>query len=357
MNGIAGLRRLLFAAAILGLSGAGIQAVRAGDTFEIKVYCVPRADAVKVDGVLSEPAWAKAPLVGGFTFFGKGDKAVPPTFFRVVYDDRRLIFGVICEEPMASKPAPVPRMRDSHAVFHDECVEIFIDPGHTQSTYYQFAVNLAGSVYDSKGQDPAWSAPVEAATRIGKDAWTLEFAVPWSALGVRPTSGSIHGFNVCRDRYIGAKQWTNWARVIGGFHDPIRFGHAILDGRPEQVAALQNELRKGDRQGRLVVYTAEGVAGETYRAMAREAFRRIRGRFAEFARRVAREETNPQVRRAVEAVLARYKAEVDVLERSVGGGAVDARAWSRIDEKLSSIDAALEDAVWKARLEALLSGI
>ncbi len=331
--------------------------VGANDAFDIKVYCAPKVGGIVVDGKLSEKAWSKAPLVGDFTYYGKGIKADPQTFFRVVYDDARLIFGVFCEDPEAAKIPRVPQIRDAHAIFADEAVEIFVDPGHTFKTYYQFAVNVAGSIYDSKGTDPAWNGSVVAATSLGRDGWTLEFAIPWKDLGMSPKAGAILGFNVCRDRHIGAKQWTNWARVIGGFHDPPRFADLILDGNAGEIAALGGELRKGGRTGRIVVFTRSGFGRATYRALAAAALARIEKKLKALAHDAARD-PNPAVRRETTKLIARYRARLaEIRRRLTRAKTVDARVWSEVDRAVAALEAGLNEAVWQARLTAVLSAI
>ena len=217
------------------------------DEFEIKVYLAEKAAApVVLDGRLDEPAWRQAVAVGGFTLYGKDTKAAPPTFWKATYDDRRLYLAVVCDEPALDRLQPLPQARDAHAVFRGETIEIFLDPGHSHSTYYQFAVSAAASMYDSRGEDPTWNAAIEAAAGRTPTGWILEFAVPWDDLGVAPTPGLLCGINVCRDRQLDGKQWTNWARVIQGFHDPARFGHLVLSPPPRHP----REARPRTAQGR-----------------------------------------------------------------------------------------------------------
>jgi hypothetical protein len=332
----------------------------AEDSFDIKVYPCPEASGpIVVDGVLSEAAWQDAPLVTGFTWYNKPELLPVQAFFRVLYDEQKLYFGVVCDEPLIDKLAPVAQSRDTHAVFDTETIEIFVDPKH-DANYYQFAANAAGSVWDSHGTDTNWNADVSAAAKIdeaGKQ-WTLEFAIPWNDLGITPTPGAIAGFNVCRDRLIGnAREWSNWSQTQANFHDPDRFAHLVLGATPEQLAKLAPEFRKGDRHGPLVIYSSEGFANTSYLAMARDSLRKLDEQLAGLAK-VAEEQRDAATRAELDKRLQAYRDEIKPFQQQVAKRSeIDAAAWMKIDLRVDQLGRELGQALWEARLAALLSGI
>ncbi len=326
----------------------------AADSFDINVYSAPQLTGARVDGRLDEAGWQKAPLAGGFLLYGSDKACLPPTFFRVAFDAEFLYLAVNCDEPEMQQFAPVAQARDAHAVFSCETVELFIDPVHSHTTYYQIAVNAAASIYDSCGEEPAWSADVRAAVSTSQDGWTLEIAVPWPALGVTPRAGHLLGLNVCRDRYIGNRQWSNWARVTTGFHDPIRFGHVILEGTPETIAGLDGELRRGERTGAITLFTEAGLAETSYRALAAAGLRSLQGQIAALAEQ-AEQEASPACREELTALHRTLAAEsLRLAERLAGQTRLDARQWHDLNRQLGTASQTLAQAAWTARLNALL---
>ena len=345
-------RKLVFLACLSCLWAA------AGDDFEIKVYtAAPTATATDVDGKLDEPAWREAVSVGGFTLYGKPTLAEPPTFWKATYDDQFLYLGVSCDEPALAKLQPVPQARDAHGVFGGEAVEIFLDPGHSHSIYYQFGIDAAGSLYDSRGEDPVWNAAVKVATGRTALGWTVEFAVPWADLKATPAPGLLLGINVCRDRQLDGKQWTNWARTSEGFHDPIRFGHLILSPPAGLLETLGPELRQGDRVGPIVLFSQAGFRDATYRGLLHASLARVTAQLAALEE-MARGERNGPVQDELAKATAAYRQRLEPMRTAVAGlREVGAEEYTRLDLALTKFGGELGQAVWNARLQALLNGI
>jgi hypothetical protein len=323
------------------------------------LYPCPRADAPPVlDGVLDDPCWDAAPLVSGFTLYDKPVEVEVQTAVRVTYDDASLYFGVACAEPLSQKLAPVKAPRDTHAIFGGEAVEVFVDPKHDHTGYFQFAVSDGSGLWDSRGSDPTWNGAVQTAAAVGDGQWSVELAVPWADLGVTPQPGAVVGFNVCRDRHLGGtREWTNWSQTNANFHDPVRFAHLVLSGTPEQIGGLEEEFRKGERTGPIQIFSSEGVAGQSYRELAKQALARVDAQLAELDAARAGERdlaTQAELARLIEgyrAQLAPYRQQVEGVQM------LDAAGWTKMNWELNAIAGSLAVAVWEARLSALLSGI
>ena len=102
--------------------------------------------------------------------------------------------------------------RDRDLWEEDSC-EIFISQnGH--NTYYQLIVNSEGSIYDSKGTNPSWDLKdYTVATKRGKDAWTMELALPIAQFNYT----SPIEINICAsDR--PSKKLFNLSTTNGTFH-------------------------------------------------------------------------------------------------------------------------------------------
>jgi len=263
---------------LMALCGAAA-AAWAADDLPILVYCCPQTETAPIiDGRLDDPCWQAAPMVGDFTYFDKNELMWVQTFFRVTYDDADVYFAITCDEPTPDKISLIPVARDLSSIFAQEAIEIFLDPGHTHGSLYQLAINAAGSLYDSSpALGSRWNGNIAVATTVGEEAWYMEVGIPWQDLGVQPRPGQIHGFNVCRDRYIGAgREWASWARLVeGGFHDPPRFAHLVLSPTAQQLGALGDEFRKGERTGPIRVFTTEGVEGESYRLLLKAPLKKL----------------------------------------------------------------------------------
>jgi hypothetical protein len=227
------------------------------DELPILAYGAPEAaEPPEIDGRLDDAAWANTAEATGFVMFNSPEPADPQTSFRVTYDQQAVYFGVTCHEPEMDRVESEPLARDDHEVFKHETVEIFLDPDDSHQRFYQLAINVAGSMWDGTNDDLGkdWNSQATCATSRGESAWYVEIAIPWSSLGIQPGRGHLFGFNVCRDRYIGASQkrgagWMTWAQIKATFHDTVRFGHLVLSGTPEQMQELGPHLRKGRRGG------------------------------------------------------------------------------------------------------------
>ncbi len=331
----------------------------AQDQYDIRVYPCPRAEgAITIDGMLDEAAWRRAPLSGGFTYYNRPELIEPQTAVRVLWDEEYIYFGVVCAEPNLGKLSQVGHARDSREVFHGETIEIFVDPDHDQRLYYQFGINAAASIYDSVRTDPSWSAHVRAATTIGEGAWTLEVAIPWADMGAAPEVGQVVGFNVCRDRYLGAdKQWSNWAQTAANFHDPERFGHAVLSPDAARLGALEAEYRKGGRIGAIVFEGPPALVDAAYRMLARHSIADGDALLTQVAEAFAddrQEGASDELARRI----AGYRAELTGFAEQIDGGQpLGLDTWKQMTARLAGMRAELDGVIWEARLAALISTI
>lgn len=331
----------------------------AADDYPVYVYPCPRAEQPpNVDGVLDDACWQQAPLVSGFTFYDKSELVEVQTSFRVVYDDRRVYFGVRCEEPSMDKLSPAATARDDGEVFRQEALEFFVDPTHDHVHYYQFGVGAAGSLYDSRRRDTAWNSEAQVRVARGEAHWSLEFSIPWADLAIQPRVGAVIGFNVCRDRYIGRRrEWTNWSQTKANFHDPERFAHLVLSPTAEQLGKLGDEFRRGDRSGPLRVFSAEGFSETSYRALAREALAGLDALLQELEK-ARRKEADAAVAGELGKLIDDYRRQMAPYRAYIQGRQpLDAATWTEMDMRLHTLSQKLQGALWEARLKALLAGI
>ena len=352
------MRHILTALAFgLALSSSAL----AGDELPIMVYPTPKAGAPPViDGKLDDACWKEPPLVSGFTFFDKPDKLTDvQTHFRVTYDDQALYVAVTCDEPEMTKlKKSGPGSRDDHsAVFRDECIELFVDPFHDHANYCQIAISVQETIYDGRRTDTTWNSDTRVATRLGPKAWFMELAVPWADVGVkRVRPGMVVGFNLCRDRTLRLKQWTNWSPMTRGFHNAPLFGHLVLSPTAKMLGALTAELRKGDRQGQLRVFSSHGFAGAAYLEMGRGALAELDRVLAEMDTLCAKEPA--AVARNLRERLAATRAAVKPFrDKLAASKAIDSAEWIRLDRALLKERQNAAKSLSDVRLKTLLDGI
>jgi hypothetical protein len=164
-----------------------------------KYVCYKALDPINVDGLLSEPSWAKADWAENFVDIEGSLKSLPRfrTRVKMLWDDKYFYVGAEFEEPHIWATLT---QRDS-VIFHDNDFEVFIDPDGDTHNYYELELNALGTVWnlllvkpyrDSSPAVHAWdSKGLKAAVSINgtlnnpsdKDkGWSVEIAFPWRFL-------------------------------------------------------------------------------------------------------------------------------------------------------------------------------
>lgn len=113
-------------------------------------------------------------------------------------------------------------------VTNDDCVEVFLDPGITQSKFYHVAVNPLG-IYLADGSYKDWNPDIKTAASINKEKqeWIVELGIPIKGMELAPRFGL--NFNRERRPKDALLELSSWVMTRGGFGRPERFGTAIID--------------------------------------------------------------------------------------------------------------------------------
>ncbi|MDD2247923.1 MAG: hypothetical protein PHI70_09820, partial [Proteiniphilum sp.] len=113
-------------------------------------------------------------------------------------------------------------------VTSDDCVEVFLDPGITQSKFYHVAVNPLG-IYLTDGSYKDWNPDIKTAATINqeKQEWVVELGIPVKGMELAPRFGV--NFNRERRPKDALLELSSWVMTRGGFGRPERFGTAIID--------------------------------------------------------------------------------------------------------------------------------
>jgi hypothetical protein len=179
---------------------------------------------LKLDGHLTDPAWATAEPFGGFVQRdpNEGQAASEPTEFRVLYTDDALWIGVRATDSKAGQIAALLARRDESSP-SDE-VTVMIDSYRDRRTGFQFSVNAAGVkrdayLYNDWDRDDRWDAVWDAKVSIDEAGWSAEFRIPLSQIRFSATHRQAFGFNVSRrvNRLNENQFWRLIPRQASGF--------------------------------------------------------------------------------------------------------------------------------------------
>lgn len=199
--------------------------------------CYRAAAPVRMDGNISDEAWAGAPWSERFIDI-EGSSRPKPRFltrFKMLWDDTFLYIGADMEEPDLWATLT---KRDS-IIFHDNDFELFIDPDGDTHNYYELEVNALNTVWDLylvmpyRDGGPAihsWDmsgmqSAVKTEGTLNKPGdkdkgWSVEIALPWEALkeAARPKSAPKAGdqwrINFSRVEYRLATENNGYKKAV-----------------------------------------------------------------------------------------------------------------------------------------------
>jgi len=195
---------------------------------------VPRIEAaIKVDGVLDEPAWAQAVRLTGFSQLEPADgrPAVERTEVLVWYSPDAIHFGILAydREPGSIRATNA----DRDAIDGEDNVVIYLDTFNDRRRAYVFAVNPLGVQQDGVRTEGAGSAGrmfgggtdlspdflFESKGRITSEGYVVEVRIPFKSLRFSNAAEQTWGLNIERNvQRTGFKDtWTDTRRASASF--------------------------------------------------------------------------------------------------------------------------------------------
>jgi hypothetical protein len=198
----------LWVAWATGLSSAQAAERRAHELLERRQISAVRVEAgsVRIDGRLSEAAWASAPVARRFVQSAPdpGAEATLSTEFRVLVDDHALYIGVRLLDPQPDRITATLGRRDDENV-SDWCF-VEIDSRFDHRSGFSFGLNPGGVQVDGVWSndvdyDSSWNAVWESTASVDAKGWTAEFRIPFSqlAFSLPPGASTLSwGLNVYR---------------------------------------------------------------------------------------------------------------------------------------------------------------
>lgn len=276
------VRRIAAATAALATALTGTAGVLAGGPFvaalrtlettiphPVGYVCLRASAPLAVDGSLDDPAWRAAPWSSDFGDMVTGvvPDAALRTRMKLLWDDRFLYVAA----EVAGPDLWAEMTKHDSPLYQENAFEFFIDPNGDDHEYYEFEINARNTTWDlflprpyrDGGQGiSGWEIlGLQSAVRLNgtlNDAadvdqgWTIELAVPWSALGEQarrpapPHAGDQWRMNFTRvetplqrdgrayRKIVGqASRVFSWARqYVMDIHRPETWGYVQFETAP-----------------------------------------------------------------------------------------------------------------------------
>ena len=172
-------------------AGKAYNKARSGDIVPLKASIARAAAPPTVDGKLDEKLWQDAAELGPFEKFLTATHPVQVIAnVRMAYDDANLYIGFRCEDPTREK-------------LEADKVEIAIGADPEPANCYHIRLTFDNQRWDAlvpsstypeeiQGEDSSWEGPYESATHIDPAFWSVETAIPWTALNrTAPEQGEV----------------------------------------------------------------------------------------------------------------------------------------------------------------------
>jgi len=180
------------------------------------------AEGIRVDGVLGEPAWARAAAVGPLLQSDPKEGAPPSeeTEVRVLFDADNLYFGITCRDRTPSAIVSTQLARDADLEVDDHVI-VVIDPFLDHRNGFFFMVNPGGARADGQISNNSehlsfdWDGIWDARTRVTEEGWVAEIVIPLKTLRFKPGQ-AVWGLNVERQikRLQERDRWASPRRDI-----------------------------------------------------------------------------------------------------------------------------------------------
>jgi len=164
---------------------------------------------LKIDGELNEPEWN---LTNGASNFiqvepKQGQPSQFTTLIKVLYNQKYLYVGVICNDPQGKKAIMATDFARDFDILKHDLVDLAFDTFNDQRNAIVFATNAYGVqrdllAFDDIYYDVDWNGLWNVRTTRSDSGWVAEMAIPWKTLRYPKTADTAQswGFNAYRNR-------------------------------------------------------------------------------------------------------------------------------------------------------------
>ncbi len=178
---------------------------------------------------------AMVPLL--FSFLDKNFTTNNRATCQVSHNNKSIKFDITI--PIKTSYVPKGLKQRDGAIWNDDRIEIFLQPGG-KGPYYQYIINAAGFVYDSKNKDRNWNSDIKYKVDIGKKQWRVLLKIPYEQIGFDPFASDIIKGNVAvGSNEPGNKYLVCWVPMKIDFSKVESFGTMkLVNGKPQVVSNL-----------------------------------------------------------------------------------------------------------------------
>lgn len=211
---------------------------------EKKLTVPPAGKAPVIDGKANDKCWGNSIKTRKFIDSFKMYDLKSNTEAKLCFDDKNLYILFKAGFPLGSKlKLDLPSGSRDRFVWTDESCELFLIQGNKK---YQFLISPNNALLDlfqvdirkkyNLNETLKWNcAGIKYDTKINKDNWTAEVAIPFESLDlIKPSKDNPWKINFTRNYYYrkGSSQWqcelSCWSPTFGSFHNVNYFGTLYL---------------------------------------------------------------------------------------------------------------------------------
>ena len=218
-----------------------LQAQEAEDVHPKRVMTAVRVNPLppKIDGVLDDDIWSRAPISTGFTQVepNEGEPATEKTTVQVAYDNGAVYFGIMCYDSQPEKITARLGRRDQW--IETDQVSVNLDAHHDHHTGFAFSIGPSGwkrdcILFNDGDRDQTWDGVWEARASIHDRGWSAEYRIPYHILRFSERQAYVWGVTFTRriSRKSEDVRWVFKTRKDAGWVS--KFGHleGIKDIQP-----------------------------------------------------------------------------------------------------------------------------
>ncbi len=215
-----------------------------------EIRAIKTSSPIKLDGLLDETDWAKAPRISNFTQreLDLDRPATEKTEVAVLFSRTELYIGVWCYDAAPGK-ITAQNMKWDFDYGTEDDFEIVFDTYADKRNAYYFVINPNGAQYDALIMDNGrkmnadWNGVWHVAVKRSDEGWFAEIMIPFSTLKFSAANEQAWGVNFERNIRHKREQvlWQGWSRdssieqvnragTLVGLQDLTRMG--VFEFRP-----------------------------------------------------------------------------------------------------------------------------
>ena len=178
-----------------------------------KTYTTARLTSpVKIDGLLNDEGWKNIPVADNFIQLDptEGNPVTQKTEVKIAYDNTAVYVYAMMFDTDPDSILHELGLRDEAESLNADRFRFAIDTYNNRQDGYVFEVTASNVQSELRDSDPTFDAVWESATHMGKDGWSAEMRIPYSAIRFPKKDVQQWGLQLARviRRNREYDQWT-----------------------------------------------------------------------------------------------------------------------------------------------------